>query len=69
MFKYLSLFPGLLTFRHTKVRGGRRVGQTFPSEEPGGIFVSLEQFLADLGVVVMTGFAESNIRFPWPTEY
>lgn len=51
------------------MRGGRRVGQTFPLEEPGGIFVSLEQFLPDLGVVVMTGFAESNIRFPWPTEY
>lgn len=50
------------------MRGGRRVGKTFPSEEPGGIFVSLEQFLADLGVVV-TGFAERNIRFPWPTEY
>lgn len=41
------------------------MGQTFLSEEPGGIFVSFQQFLADLGVVV-TGFAESTIRFPWP---
>lgn len=32
-----------------------------------GEFGSLQQFFADLGVVV-TGFAKSNILCPWPSE-
>lgn len=44
------------------------MGQAFPLEEPGGIFVSLEQFLTVLGAVV-TGCAERNIRWPWPARY
>lgn len=61
---FLSLFPDLFTC--TEVRGGRRVGPV-PIGSAWGNFGSLQQFFANLGVVV-TGFAKSNILCPWPSE-
>lgn len=67
IFKCFVLVSWTVHFQAHKGEGRKESGPNVPIGCAWGNFVSLQQFFADLEVVV-TGFAKSNIRCPWPSE-